>query len=85
MARSIDVRTSDTDEAVRLCEQVYFPHHLTVHRGCGDFTMSLTARNFGPVAVGLLSYTGPVRLSTGPLETAYQVNVPLTGELATSS
>lgn len=84
MATSVDIRTRDADEAARQCAEVYFPHRMTVRHG-GDFAMSLTAMDLGSVAVGLLTYTGPVRLTTGPLETAYQVNVPLTGVLVTSS
>ena len=58
MARSVDVRTTDADEAVRTCGEVYFPHRLSVGRSTSDFAMCLRAMDLGPVAVGLLTYTG---------------------------
>jgi AraC-like DNA-binding protein len=77
------VRTSDGDVARELCAQVYFPHRLTVLHEPGQFAMSLSAARLGPVSVGLLGYSGEVRLETAELGTGYEVNVPLTGRLRT--
>lgn len=85
MSRPVEYLTRDVDEAARVCDDVYFPHRMTLLHGEESFAMCLRAVDLGAVAVGLLTYAGPVRLSTGLLETGYQVNVPLTGELTTSS
>jgi hypothetical protein len=62
---------------------VYFPHRLTVLHDPGQFAMSLSAARLGPISVGLLGYSGEVRLETAELSTGYEVNVPLTGPLRT--
>lgn len=81
----IRIRTADRDEACELCTGVYFPHRLSVLHEPSRFAMSLSAASVGPVSVGVLGYTGEVRLQTGELESGYQVNVPLTGELHTDT
>ncbi|PXY27669.1 AraC family transcriptional regulator [Prauserella muralis] len=77
------IRTSDPDEASSRCGEVYFPHRLTVLHDPARFGMSLSATKVGPVSAGLLSYAGEVRLTTGELETGYEINVPLGGLLHT--
>ena len=80
---SISLRVTEPDQAREVCGQVYYPHRLTVLHEPGRFAMSLSALNLGPVAVGLLSYAGEVRLETEELETGYEINVPLSGRLLT--
>jgi AraC-like DNA-binding protein len=77
------IRTSDSDEAQERCGQVYYPHRLTLLDDPGRFAMSLSAARIGPVSVGLLGYSGEVRLETDELGTGYEINVPLTGWLRT--
>jgi AraC-like DNA-binding protein len=81
----IRISTSDPDEASYRCGQVYFPHRLETLHEPGRFSMSLSAAALGPVSAGLLGYAGEVRLTTGVLETGYEINIPLTGALRTST
>jgi AraC-like DNA-binding protein len=79
----ICLTTSERDEAQDACGRVYFPHRLVVLHDPARFAMSLSAVSLGAVSAGLLAYTGEVRVQTGELETAYEVNVPLDGPLRT--
>lgn len=74
--------TRDPDEAAAAGGDVFFPHRLDV-RHARPFRMSLSAATLGPVSAGVLGYSGEVVLQTGELETGYEINVPLTGELHT--
>lgn len=47
--------------------------------------MHIDAAQLGPVTLGWLSYDTEVQVGTGALSTAYQVNVPVRGELKTGS
>jgi AraC-like DNA-binding protein len=79
----ISIRTTERDEAQVACAQVYFPHRMTVLHDPSRFAMSLSAASLGTVSVGLLEYAGEVRLETAELETGYEINVPLSGNLRT--
>ena len=81
----ISLRATEPDQAEEACAEVYYPHRLTVLHEPSRFAMSLSAVSLGPVAAGLLSYSGEVRIETAELETGYEVNVPLTGQLLTCS
>ena len=82
---AIRLHVTEPDQAREICGRVYYPHRLTVLHDPAGFAMSLSALNLGPVAVGLLRYAGEVCLETAELETGYEVNVPLSGRLLTSS
>ncbi len=82
---TIRLHVTEPDQAREICGRVYYPHRLTVLHDPARFAMSLSALNLGPVAVGLLRYAGEVCLETAELETGYEVNVPLSGRLLTSS
>jgi AraC-like DNA-binding protein len=82
---SISLQVTDPGQAEEACGRVYYPHRLTVLHEPSRFAMSLSALSLGPVAVGLLSYSGEVRLETAELETGYEINVPLSGQLLTCS
>ncbi len=82
---AIRLHVTEPDQAREICGRVYYPHRLTVLHDPVRFAMSLSALNLGPVAVGLLGYAGEVCLETDELETGYEVNVPLSGRLLTSS
>lgn len=79
----VRIRTREPEEARERCALVYFPHRLTVLHEPARFAMALSAASLGPVSVGLLGYAGEVRLDTAELETGYEVNIPLSGALAT--
>jgi AraC-like DNA-binding protein len=79
----VSIQTRDPAEARRLVGEVYFPHRLALHHDAATFGMTLSATRVGPVAIGHLSYSGEVSITTGDLETGYEVNVPLDGPLRT--
>ena len=78
---STSITTTDQSEARAVCGRVSFPHRLTVAHDPRTFAMSLSALTLGTVSAGLLAYSGEVRVETGELETGYEVNVPLDGDL----
>ncbi|GAA3220845.1 AraC family transcriptional regulator [Pseudonocardia petroleophila] len=80
---STSITTTDQDEARAECGRVYFPHRLTVAHDPRGFAMSLSAVSLGTVSAGLLAYSGEVRVETDELETGYEINVPLDGDLRT--
>jgi AraC-like DNA-binding protein len=80
-ARRFAVRSSVVDEAREVGGQIYYPHELTMLGRAADFQMRLKATDLSAVTVGLLEYSSPVRIRTGPLQDAYQVNMPLQGRL----
>ena len=80
---SVCVRTRDVEEAEALGGEVFFPHRLESRDAERPFAMSLRAASLGSVSVGVLAYSGEVRLRTGELETGYEINVPLEGALRT--
>lgn len=75
------VRSSTPEEASEVGGRVYYPHQLDIGRSEADFQMRLKAINIGGVTIGVLEYGTPVRITTGELENAYQVNFPLFGRL----
>ena len=80
---AISMTTRARDEAQDAVARVYFPHRLAVLDESAGFAMSLSAVTLGSVSAGLLAYSGEVSLETGELETGYEVNVPLDGDLRT--
>ncbi|MFG1954262.1 AraC family transcriptional regulator [Micromonospora sp. NPDC048830] len=80
---TIRITTNDPDEARIRGGEVYFPHRLAVLHHSAPFHMALSAVEIGSVSAGLISYSGEVRITTDELETAYQVNVPMSGSLHT--
>jgi len=81
----VQVTTSDPDLARARCAEIYFPHRLTMLHDPGEFSMSLSAVDLGPVAAGVLSYAGEVVIETGELTTGCEVNLALDGVLRTRS
>lgn len=77
----VAVQCTSVDDASRFGTAVYHPHRLEVLDESQPFGMRLTAATFGPVTVGLLSYSAPVRIETDDMETAYEINVPLSSEV----
>jgi AraC-like DNA-binding protein len=75
------VKSSVIDEAREVGGRVYYPHALTTLGRGGDFQMRLKAVDVAAVTVGILEYSTPVRIQTGALKDAYQINFPLHGHL----
>jgi len=65
--------------------EVYYPHEVDVLGDRRDFSMHIDAAQIGPVMLGWLSYDTEVQISTAPLETAYEVNIPVLGQFETGS
>jgi AraC-like DNA-binding protein len=81
----LSVCSRDVDEARHIGGEVYYPHDVSVIGDRREFSMHIDAARLGPVTVGWLSYDTEVQISTGPLESAYQINVPIQGQLKTGS
>jgi AraC-like DNA-binding protein len=79
------VRSSTPEEASEVGGRVYYPHQLSVGHSAADFQMRLKAAEMAGVTIGLLEYGTPVRIATGELTSAYQVNFPLFGRLRFTS
>ncbi|QJY45033.1 AraC family transcriptional regulator [Pseudonocardia broussonetiae] len=77
------ITTTDPSVAREECGRVYFPHRLTVLHDPRRFAMTLSAVSLGTVSAGLLGYAGEIRVETDELESGYEVNVPLDGDLRT--
>lgn len=77
----ISASLADIDEARVLGAEVYYPHTVGVIAAGDPFCMRLSVRTFGPITVGMLQYDAPVRITTGPLEDGYQINVPTAGPI----
>ena len=78
------VRGCGLDQARSLGGDLYYPHDVRV---VGDlsFGLDIEAERCGPVTLGWLSYNTAVEVTTGVLDTAYQVNIPVDGVIRTSS
>ncbi len=76
------VVSRDLDEAREIGGSVYFPHRLTCTGDSSAFAMQLQSLTVGPLMVGVLSYDVEVHIeTTRELDTAYEINVPLAGDL----
>lgn len=78
-------RSDDVDEARDIGSKLYYPHEVRVLGDEHKFQMRMTAATFGPVTLGRLDYSTEVEIYTNELKDAYQVNIPMRGELATGS
>jgi AraC-like DNA-binding protein len=76
------VLVRDLDQALTVGGQVYYPHRVDILGDAAKFAMRLRSVRVGPLLVGFLAYDVEVRIeTTAPLETSYEVNVPLSGHL----
>lgn len=82
--RGVSIRSTDVDEARCIGKMLYYPHDVTVKGDAAEFAMNIDAAHLGPVTVGWLWYDTEVLIRTDALESAYQVNLPIRGELETS-
>lgn len=61
---------------------MYFPHQLSCAGDAREFAMQLRSLTLGPLMIGVLSYEVEVHIATTrELDTAYEINVPLAGEM----
>jgi AraC-like DNA-binding protein len=81
---NVSIHTADPEEAMCLGGAVYYPHRYTKVATSNPFAMGLDAICLGPVTVGVISYDVDLSLQTEALG-AYQVNVPLSGSLHSTS
>ncbi len=81
----MSVRSRDVDEAREVGSAIYHPHGVQVFGDRGDFEMRLDAARIGPLTLGWIDYDTEVRIETGELGNAYQVNIPFAGTLDTGS
>jgi AraC-like DNA-binding protein len=79
------LRSADVDEARSIGTALYYPHRLRVADLSADFRMRVDAFDAGPLTVGTIEYNTNVRVETQALDVAYHLNVPLEGQLRTSS
>jgi AraC-like DNA-binding protein len=77
----IAARSSFPDEAMEIGGRVWYPHHLAFGGSAADFQWRVKAVNLEGLTVGMLEYGMPVKITTGELENAYQVNFPLFGRV----
>jgi AraC-like DNA-binding protein len=77
----VAARSSVPDEAMEIGGRVWYPHDLAFGRSAADFQWRLKAVSLEGLTVGMLEYGMPVKITTGELENAYQVNFPLFGRI----
>lgn len=80
----VAARSSIPDEAMEIGGRVWYPHHLAFGRSAAGFQWRLKAASLEGVTVGMLEYGMPVKITTGELENAYQVNFPIFGKVRLS-
>ena len=77
----VAARSSIPDEAMEIGGRVWYPHDLAFGRSAAGFQWRLKAVSLEGLTVGMLEYGMPVKITTGELENAYQVNFPLFGKV----
>lgn len=82
---SVTFTSTDIDDARAVGTDLYYPHEVRILGDKKNFEMKMTAATLGPITIGRLSYSTEVEICTGELRDAYQVNIPMRGELTTAS
>jgi AraC-like DNA-binding protein len=78
----VRVASRDVGEARAVGGSAYFPHRLSCRGDRSEFAMRLRSLTIGPLMAGVLSYDVEVHIeTTHELATAYEVNVPLGGDM----
>jgi AraC-like DNA-binding protein len=80
-SRSFSFHSQDLDEARSLSRAFYHPLSLDQVRGSGPLGFSFNVTELGPVTIGDMRFGADVRLANDDLETAYHVNVQLSGQV----
>ncbi|MEV0128651.1 AraC family transcriptional regulator [Dactylosporangium sp. NPDC050688] len=82
-AQRMSRRVSGIDEARALCHEYFYPIRLEPLDPSAPLLFSFDALVAGPVTLAQLQFGAAIRMSHTDLETAYHVNVPLSGRLRT--
>lgn len=77
--------SEDIDDARFAGGLIYHPHEVRVLGDEKQFRLKMMTATLGPVTIGRVTYSTEVEIHTGELRDSYQVNIPMRGELATSS
>jgi AraC-like DNA-binding protein len=78
------VATEDVDRArAELCT-TYYPLKLNPLSGWEAFKLDMKTMTLGSLTLGQVGYQSDVTMDCGDLRTAYHVNIPLSGEVASS-
>lgn len=80
-AQRMSRRVSGVDEARALCHEYFYPIRLEPLAPSAPLSCSFDALVAGPVTLAQLQFGAAIRMSHTDLETAYHVNVPLSGTL----
>ncbi|WP_128643205.1 AraC family transcriptional regulator [Rhodococcus opacus] len=75
------VVTEDWDVATSVIGSVYFPHSLIPLSRGSSLDLSVRRSEIGTTTIGQMRYGADVRLECGELESAYEVNIPLSGHI----
>ncbi|MFI5612567.1 AraC family transcriptional regulator [Amycolatopsis sp. NPDC051903] len=74
--------TTDLAFAREELSRVYYPLRVDPTRRARGFDFTMRTLSVGPLTIGRLSYGAEIIKDCGDLQTAYHVNVPLTGAVA---
>lgn len=81
IAQRLSATVTGVDEARSLCHTYFYPVALEPLSTVPGLSCRFDAVVAGPLTLAALEYGAAIRMSQGDLETAYHVNIPLTGAL----
>jgi AraC-like DNA-binding protein len=79
----VSLRSASMDEAVSVGSLVFHRHVITPLVRGESPRLTLHSYQSGPVTLGTVTYSSPVRVETGAVRNAYQINLSLDGPLRT--
>ena len=77
-------RTGDLDHARAETARLYYPLRIAPVGAPGPFGLDMVTVTLGPLTLGRLAYACDICKDCGDLRTAYHVNVPLSGGVAST-
>ena len=77
-------RTDDLEHARAETARLYYPLHIEPVGASGSFGLDMVTVRLGPLTLGRLTYASDIWKDCGDLRTAYHVNVPLSGGVAST-
>lgn len=77
-------RTGDLDHARAETARLYYPLRIDPVGAPGPFGLDMVTVTLGPLTLGRLAYACDICKDCGDLRTAYHVNVPLSGQVAST-
>jgi AraC-like DNA-binding protein len=77
-------RTDDLDHARAETARLYYPLRIEPVKATGSFRLDMVTVALGPLRLGRLAYSSDIVKDCGDLRTAYHVNVPLRGQVAST-